>query len=176
VNWTGTGSPAVIVENGGGSFPVEWVLVQPEVAKHTRICTYDRAGYAWSDRGPTVDSIEEIVDDLNLLLRKAHIRPPYIFVGASLGAIFARSFERRFPEQVSGMVFVDGSADEGVTLMKDGKPTPISLLPAEELPAAYEEYMRVAPKPKAGPADAHPLDRLPPDLQKTRQWVRKAAR
>src|SRR6476646_2693098 len=70
VNCAGTGSPTVIVENGGGSFSVEWALVQSEVAKHTRICTYDRAGYAWSDRGPTDDGIEQIMDDLNLLLRR----------------------------------------------------------------------------------------------------------
>ena len=63
----------MIVENGGGGFSVEWALAQPEVARHTRVCTYDRAGYAWSDRGPVVDGIEQIMDDFNLLLRKARL-------------------------------------------------------------------------------------------------------
>ena len=35
LNCTGSNSPAVIVENGGGGFSVEWALVQPEVAKQT---------------------------------------------------------------------------------------------------------------------------------------------
>jgi pimeloyl-ACP methyl ester carboxylesterase len=61
LNCTGSGSPAVIVENGSGGFSVEWALVQPKVAKRTRICTYDRAGYAWSDRGPIDDGVEQIV-------------------------------------------------------------------------------------------------------------------
>ena len=46
---------------------------------------------------------------------------------------------------------------EAITLMKEGKPKPISLMSGEELPTAYDEYIRLAPKPKAGPADAHPL-------------------
>jgi len=82
----------VIVENGCGSFSAECALVQPSVAKRTRICTYHRAGYPWSDAGPVVDGIEQIMDDLNPLVRRAHIQPPYIFAGASMGAIHARAF------------------------------------------------------------------------------------
>src|SRR5262245_17539919 len=171
LNCSGTGSPSVIVENGGGGFSVEWALVQPQIAKFTRICAYDRAGYAWSDRGPTTDGIEQIMDDLNLLFRKADIRSPYILVGASLGCIYARAYQRRFPEQVAGLVFVDGTHDEGVSLMVGGKPKPISALSAEALPDAYKEYVQLAPKPKPGAADGHPLDRLPAELQKARHWA-----
>ncbi len=171
LNCSGAGSPVVIVENGGGSFSVEWALVQPRIAKFTRICTYDRAGYAWSDRGPTIDGIEQIMDDLNLLTRKADIRPSYILVGASLGCIYARAYQRRFPEHVAGLVFVDGTHDEGITFMVGGKPKPISALSAEALPEAYKEYLQLAPKPKPGPADGHPLDRLPTELQRARHWA-----
>src|ERR1700691_5597255 len=52
VNCTGNGSPTVVVENGLGDFSFDWILVQSRVARFTRICTYDRAGYAWSDPGP----------------------------------------------------------------------------------------------------------------------------
>jgi pimeloyl-ACP methyl ester carboxylesterase len=171
VNCIGSGSPTVVIESGGGSFSVEWTSVQRQVAKYTRICAYDRAGYAWSDRGPTVDSIEQIIDDLNLLLRRLRIQPPYILVGASLGAIYTRAYQRRFPENVAGLVFVDGTHDEGITFIKDGKPVPISLLSGAELPPAYDEYVRLAPKPKAGPADAPPLDLLPEELRTARQWA-----
>ncbi len=168
---SGAGSPAVVVENGTGGFSVEWALVQPEVAKFTEICTYDRAGYAWSDRGPTQDTIEETIDDLHLLLLKTGIRPPYVMVGASLGAIYVRAYQRRFPEQVVGMVFVDGSHDEAITFMAGGRRRPISELSAEELLDAYRTYEHEAPRPKIGPADQEPLDRLPPDLQKARHWA-----
>jgi hypothetical protein len=71
------------VENGGGSFTVDWVLVQPAVSQFTRICTYDRAGYAWSDPGPLRDLPEQIMADLELLLRLGDVKPPYVLVGQS---------------------------------------------------------------------------------------------
>src|SRR6201996_3803324 len=46
---SGEGSPAVVFDSGGSQPGYSWVLVQPEVAKATRACWYDRAGYGWSD-------------------------------------------------------------------------------------------------------------------------------
>ncbi len=49
---TGEGAPTVILEAGLGGYSVDWSLVQPAVSAKTRVCSYDRAGYAWSDKGP----------------------------------------------------------------------------------------------------------------------------
>jgi pimeloyl-ACP methyl ester carboxylesterase len=168
---TGTGSPAVIVENGGGDFSVEWALVQPEIARSTTICTYDRAGYAWSDRGPIDDGIEQIVSDLHLLLRTAHISPPFVLVGQSLGCLFARAYQRRFPEQVAGLVFVDGSHDEDVRMVVNGKREPLCLLTRDQLPAAHEAYLKSVPVLNPGRGGAPPFDRLPEPMQQARQWA-----
>ena len=167
----GTGSPTVLVENGGGSFSVEWTLVQQLVAKTMRICAYDRAGYAWSDLGPMDEGIEQVMDDLHLLVRQSSIKTPFIVVCQSLGCIFARAYQRRFPEQVAGFVFVDGTHDEGITLVLDGKRIPISLLSREQLPRAYEEYRRSLPALSPGSASDPPFDRLPRDLQNARHWA-----
>jgi len=171
LNCAGAGSPAVIVENGGGGFSVEWALVQTAVASFARICTYDRAGYAWSDRGPVDDGIEQIMDDLTLLLRKARIPPPYVLVGQSLGSLYARAYQRRFPEQVAGLVFVDGTHDEDVRMVVDGKRQPLSLLTRDQLPSAHQEYLKSVPALKPGPPGAPPFDRLPIALQQARQWA-----
>jgi pimeloyl-ACP methyl ester carboxylesterase len=171
LNCAGAGSPTVIVLSGGGSFSMEWVLVQKEVAGFARICTYDRAGYAWSDHGPVDDGIEQIMDDLTLLSRKAHLAPPYILVGHSLDALYARAYQRRFPEQVAGLVFVDGTHDEDIRMVVDGKRQPISMFTRDQLPGAHQEYLKVLPAIKPGPAGAPPFDRLPVPLQQTRQWA-----
>jgi len=167
---SGTGSPVVAIENGAGSFSVEWDRVQMEVAKFTEVCSYDRAGYAWSDRGPAQDTIEQTMDDLHLLLGKT-VRAPYVLVGASLGAIYTRAYQRRFPVDVAGMVFVDGTHDEAITFMSRGRRSPISVLSAEELQAAYAQYENDAPRPSAGRPDQPPLDRLPLELQRARYWA-----
>ncbi|WP_263415420.1 alpha/beta fold hydrolase [Terriglobus albidus] len=171
LNCVGTGSPTIVIESGGGSFAVEWTLVQRAVATRYRICAYDRAGYAWSEGGAVDEGIEQTVDDLHLLLQKGRIRTPVVVVCQSLGCIYARAYQRRFPEQVAGFVFVDGSHDEGISLVLHGTRTPISLLSHEDLPQAYEEYRRSLPPLKAGGASAAPFDRLPPDIQTTRHWA-----
>lgn len=89
IHCTGSGSPTVIVENGGAAFSFDWELVQPQVARFARICTYDRAGYAWSDAGPELDTFDQTANDLHLLLAKAGIWGPYVLVGHSLGVCWS---------------------------------------------------------------------------------------
>src|SRR5215470_6105674 len=85
---TGTGSPTVILVAGGGAFSIDWALVQPKVAHDTRVCSYDRAGLAWSDRGPADETVEQTVSDLHILLRNAGEKGPYLLVGASVGGLY----------------------------------------------------------------------------------------
>src|SRR5215831_10382686 len=70
VNCTGTGSPTVVVENGLGDFSFDWSLVQNRVASFTRICTYDRGGYAWSEPGPKPRAFAQLNLELHDALAK----------------------------------------------------------------------------------------------------------
>jgi len=106
---SGQGGPAVIFEAGGEVGGYSWALVQPEVAKLTRACWYDRAGEGWSDPPPAPRTSGSVVDDLHELLHRAQIQSPYILVGASVGGEYARVFAWKFPSEVAGMVLVDSS-------------------------------------------------------------------
>jgi pimeloyl-ACP methyl ester carboxylesterase len=53
ISCTGTGSPTVVLEAGSGSASNTWFSVQPEVARFTRVCSYDRAGLGRSDPAPS---------------------------------------------------------------------------------------------------------------------------
>jgi len=44
INCIGQGPPTVILDAGLGDSSVYWFLVQPEIAKLTQVCSYDRAG------------------------------------------------------------------------------------------------------------------------------------
>ena len=72
---TGAGSPVVVLEVGGSGNVLEWNRVQPEVAKTTRVCSYDRAGFGWSELGPNPRSAVKIVSELHSLLQAAHGLP-----------------------------------------------------------------------------------------------------
>jgi pimeloyl-ACP methyl ester carboxylesterase len=105
----GQGSPTVIFESGLGGTSLDWSLVQPDIARHTRACVYDRAGYGWSDRGPAPRSSRRIVAELESLLGYSSIAGPYVLVGHSFGGLNVQLFAKRNPERVAGMVLVDSS-------------------------------------------------------------------
>ena len=76
LNCTGSGSPTVILDTGLGVPAAGWDLVQPDVAKSTRVCSYDRAGYGWSTPGPMPRTSEQIARELQALLTAAGEKPP----------------------------------------------------------------------------------------------------
>lgn len=104
---SGEGSPSVIFESAPPMTGYSWVFVQREVAKFTRACWYDRAGYGWSDPGPNPRDGTTIATDLNQTLRAAGEGPPYVLVGATFGALYARRYQKLYPKEVAGVVFVD---------------------------------------------------------------------
>lgn len=109
LNCTGEGTPTVILESGLGGGSLDWSLVQPEVAKFGRVCSYDRAGIAWSASGEGSRNASQITDELHKLLDAAHIAPPFVLVGHSIGGVYVQMFAARFPDEVAGVVLVDSS-------------------------------------------------------------------
>ena len=173
---TGDGSPTVIVENGGAAFSFDWELVQQQVAQFTRICTYDRAGYAWSDPGPEFDTFDQAAHDLHLLLTKAGIRAPYVLVGHSLGGMLVRFYQAKYPTDVVGIVLVDSSHEE--SLQHVGmKVVRIPGLTAKQFQSLLDEAKANRPKnpePDLVPTTIFPpYDKLPTPYQTLHLWALK---
>lgn len=87
---SGEGSPAVIFDSGSGEPGIVWSEIQIDIAKVTRACWFDRAGYGWSDSGPFPRTSEAMARELHELLRRTAIPPPYVLVGHSLGGLNVR--------------------------------------------------------------------------------------
>jgi pimeloyl-ACP methyl ester carboxylesterase len=124
INCTGEGSPTVILEAGWGDYSTTWAYVQPEVAKNTRVCSYDRAGHGWSDPSPHPRTASWRVDELHTLLVNANVQGPYVLVGHSLGGILVRVYAHTYPEEVVGMVLVDSMHEEQYERLPEVKPSP----------------------------------------------------
>ena len=179
VNCSGKGKPIVVVENGLGDFSFDWILVQMRVSKFTRICTYDRAGYAWSDPGPKPRTFAQINLELRDALKKLGEKGPYVLMGHSYGGPVVRNFAMTYPRDVAGMVQVD-AAFEGMRVGIGGGKT-LRLgedAKGRSIPEPREQ-MHASDKP-AVPADAQPqgpneLDPmykvLPEAIQKLQLWA-----
>lgn len=107
LNCTGQGSPTVILEAGLGVPAISWRPIQSEVAKFTRVCSYDRAGYDWSDPGPLPRTAAQNVKELHALLQSAAEKPPYLLVGHSYGGAYVRVYAAQYPADVTGLVLAD---------------------------------------------------------------------
>jgi pimeloyl-ACP methyl ester carboxylesterase len=145
----GTGSPTVLLEAGLDSPAEGWGLVQPSVARVTRVCAYDRAGVGGSDAGPRPRSSLTIVTALHTLLRRAGSSGPYVLVGHSIGGFHVRVYAHRYPGEVVGMVLVDAAHPDQVSRELAALPP---YRPGENpaLTAARADLANVQPDPQEG--------------------------
>jgi pimeloyl-ACP methyl ester carboxylesterase len=108
----GSGSPAVVFDSGWGDWAPAWSKVQPEIAKWTRACSYDRAGTGFSDPGPTPRSSVRIAEELRIALHHTGIDGPYILVGSAFGGDNVRTFADLHMDEVAGLVLVDADTTD----------------------------------------------------------------
>lgn len=185
LNCTGKGRSTVVMESGASDFSFDWHLVQSKVARFTRVCTYDRAGYAWSDAGPTPRTMQQIAYELHTALLKAGIKPPYVLVGHSLGGSIIRTFANQYPKEIAGMVLVDSSHEDQLVgiidpATKQGKivrwrelsrgrqiPPVQSTMPASGGATTTQGMIRSSAQPKI----TAPFDKLLLNIQQIRLWA-----
>ena len=108
---SGRGAPTVVMESGVGMAGEAFSGVQPKVAKTTRFCVYARAGAGLSEGRKSTGPVPavRVVEDLHALLQGAGIKPPYVLGGWSLGGFFVRLYTKRYPDEVLGLVTLDGT-------------------------------------------------------------------
>lgn len=135
IHCEGKGNPTVILEAMSGGMSAYWGWIQPEVAKETRVCVYDRAGFGWSESDPEGLTLARVARNLHTLLVNANIEGPYVLVGHSAGGIYLRQFAADHPRNVVGLVLIDEAHpqqfvdhpelfDEGDTYLRISKSFP----------------------------------------------------
>jgi len=107
---TGTGSPTVVLQPGGGAMSADMGWIAPRVAAKTRVCVYDRPGRGGSDPVSAPQDASQVAADLHTLLRRGNVPGPYVLAGHSFGGLYVLTYAVRYPDQVAGMVLVDTTA------------------------------------------------------------------
>ena len=119
----GSGSPTVVFDSGWEDWAPAWSKVQPEIAKWTRACSYDRAGAGFSEPGPMPRTSVRIAGELHTALHRAGLAPPYILVGNAFGGDNVRTFADLYMREVAGLILVDADATdlEPTTMQEDDR-------------------------------------------------------
>jgi pimeloyl-ACP methyl ester carboxylesterase len=112
LNCVGAGAPAVIFDAALGASSLSWSLVQPRVAAITTACTYDRAGFGWSEAGPLPRTAGRVAEELHTLLERSGLEQPFVLVGHSFGGLVARLFALRHPDAVAGLILIEPAIPE----------------------------------------------------------------
>jgi pimeloyl-ACP methyl ester carboxylesterase len=181
VTCAGTGSPVVMFESGIAASSLSWAVVQPAIAVFTRVCSYDRAGLAWSDPPSCQRTFNRIVDELQAVLASIAPRERYILVGHSFGSFVVSAFATRHMMQVVGLVLVDPATEwltmtphrarlvsgarklsrVGAALARVGVVRACLALLAGGAPSAPRRFVRIF-----GPTTARTLERLVGEVRK----------
>jgi len=177
LNCTGSGSPTVLLESGTGDISVIWSRVQPGVSKFTKVCSYDRGGYAWSEPGTRPRTFAQLALELHTALDRKDIQPPYILVGQSYGGLVIRGFAARYPKEVSALVMVD-AVHEDQRVVYGGQPHRIrDGVKGLSFPQPHisldNEFIKLAKEKPALPETAleFPLNLMPANAQLAWRWA-----
>jgi pimeloyl-ACP methyl ester carboxylesterase len=185
LNCTGKGKQTVILSPGAGDFSFVWSLVQTKVSGFARVCSYDRAGTAWSDPGPVPRTMRQEAYEVRSALHAAKERGPYTLLGHSLGGLVMRVFADRYPDETAALVLVDATSPD-TTLSLNGKLVRMREL-AQDRPLPEVQTMQTGPprrlsddelkqsvnsNKKSGEAKiGPPYDQLPAGMQPLQLWA-----
>jgi pimeloyl-ACP methyl ester carboxylesterase len=109
---TDFGPTRVVFEPAIGDVGLTWGLVQPGVARFAQTFTHDRPGLGGSDPSPSPRTVDVMVEELRSTLVATGLAHPYLLVGHSFASLTVRAFAYTHPEEVLGIVLVDGAHED----------------------------------------------------------------
>lgn len=153
ISCTGQGQPTIILDAGLGSDSFQWGEIQPRLSKITRVCSYDRAGFGWSDALPAPRDANHIANELHHLLLQAAIPGPVVLMGHSIAGMYIRDYAVHYPADIAGLIFVDSSTplqDENPVRKSTDSSGPPSWVFRSALIAGIPRLIGMCSKPAKG--------------------------
>ncbi len=118
----GEGESTIILESGIAASSLNWRALQSELARFTRVISYDRAGFGWSQAARTPRTIDNLVSELEEMIDTLQIAGPFILIAHSFGSLIARMYCYLNPDRVVGLVLLDPlDCEHWRTLLPEGK-------------------------------------------------------
>lgn len=121
------GSPVLFLHAGGGVTLEGWAPWLIAASEIVPVVAYDRVGIGGSPFDGVEPTFDQVVVHAHELLAALDVRPPLVLAGHSIGAVVIAKYAARYPNEVSGLVYLD--------------PTEFRLSPHEWVQASSDEEM-----------------------------------
>lgn len=114
VHSIGSGRNTVVFVEGSGtpSSFTDFYRMQTELKPYAKTVSFDKAGFGWSEKTDKPRNIDVLSQELHELLGKSGQSSPYILVGHSLASLEVIRFAQKYPNEVKGIVLLDGGSPE----------------------------------------------------------------
>ncbi|MDQ0171611.1 alpha/beta fold hydrolase [Paenibacillus tundrae] len=110
----GQGDVTVVMASGWGTANpyVDYYPLYEQLSPYTKFAVYDRFGYGYSEVTDKKRDVDSIAEELHELLTTSGQQPPYILVGHSLGSLETLRYAQKYPNEVKGIMMIDGGSPE----------------------------------------------------------------
>ena len=121
----GDGEETIVLLSGLGTAApaLDFEPLINEMAKNNKVVVVEPFGYGWSDITKKERTVENIVEEIRVALKKSDIKGPYILMPHSISGIYSMYFANKYPEEVKGIVGIDPTLPQALEYFGEDAPT-----------------------------------------------------
>lgn len=121
----GKGGDTIVLLSGLGTAApaLDFDPLINEMAKDNKVVVVEPFGYGWSDITKKERTVENIVEEIRIALKKSNIKGPYILMPHSISGIYSMYFANTYPEEVKGIIGIDPTLPQALEYFDEDAPT-----------------------------------------------------
>src|SRR5690625_216092 len=121
----GDGDNTIVLLSGLGTAApaLDFEPLINEMAKKNKVVVVELFGYGWSDITNKERTVENIVGEIRVALKKSDIKGPYILMPHSISGIYSMYFANTYPEEVKAIIGIDPTLPQALEYFGETSPT-----------------------------------------------------
>lgn len=121
----GEGEHTIVLLSGLGTTApaLDYEPLINELTKNNKVVVVEYFDYGWSELTDKERTVENIVEEIRMALKKSNIQGPYILMPHSVSGIYSMYFANTYPEEVEAVIGIDPTLPQAVEYFGETPPT-----------------------------------------------------
>lgn len=121
----GEGDNTIVLLSGLGTAApaLDFKPLINEMSKNNKVVVVESFGYGWSDTTNKERTVENIVEEMRIALKKSNIQGPYILMPHSSSGIYSMYFANVYPDEVKAIIGIDPTLPQVLEYFDETAPT-----------------------------------------------------